>query len=632
MLAKSLLAGLCLAALLPAADTRLADAAMQGDRDGVQSLLKQNADINGAQGDGMTALHWAAFRDDLDLAKALLAAGADVKAATRDGAITPLYLACTNGDAPMIEALLKSGADVMSGNGNGTTVLMAASAAGNADAVKALLDRGADVNAKESAHGQTALMFAASLNRAAVVKLLLARGADANVATPAKMVERVRFDQDGNIVTTPAAGRGGRGGATRTAPAGRPMTAQEADKADEAADAAAAAQAAKAALEAAQSDLNAFGRALGFQSAEFLPGKPRALAGDVAARAPRRVGPEFTGGMTALLYAAREGHTEAAKALVEAGANLNQLSADKFSPLVEAAANGHFDLARYLLDHGADPNPATTSGLTALYAVIDVQWAPHAWFPQPTTEQEKTGYLDLMKALIEHGANVNAPINEKLWFRSYTNDYTWVDPAGATPFWRAAQSSDTAAMRLLVEHGADPKMPTKSGDTPLHAAAGIGWAANWTVNAPVPLLDAVKYCVELGDDVNAVDNRGYTPLHGAAYLGNNDMVNYLVEKGAKVTARSKAGDTVADMANGPTRFGQPHLDTVALLEKLGSSNSHNCRSDQCVVQANANIYTRPLSPAEQIEKDNLDRFAMSLGFQSVEYIADGPPVRRPGGN
>ena len=115
-----------------------------------------------------------------------------------------------------------------------------------------------------------------------------------------------------------------------------------------------------------------------------------------------------------------------------------------------------------------------------------------------------------MKSLIDNGANVNAQIDEKLWFRSFTNDYTWVDPAGATPFWRAAQSSDTAAMHLLVEHGADPKLATKAGDTPLHAAAGIGWAANWTVNAPLPFVDAVKYCVELGNDVNAVDNRGYT--------------------------------------------------------------------------------------------------------------------------
>jgi ankyrin repeat protein len=308
------------------------------------------------------------------------------------------------------------------------------------------------------------------------------------------------------------------------------------------------------------------------------------------------------------------------------------VSGDKFSPLVMAIVNGRLDLARYLVDHDADPNLASVSGLTTLYAAIDVQWAPHVWFPQPTTEQEKVPYLDLMKALLDHGANVNAPIGEKLWFRSFTNDYTWIDPAGATPFWRAAQSSDTAAMRLLIEHGADPKLATKSGDTPLMAAAGIGWAANWSVNAPVNFVDAVKYCIELGNDVNAADNRGYTALHGAAYLGNNDMVKYLVTKGAKVDAKSKAGDFPADMANGPTRFGQPHPETVALLESLGSPNSHNCRSDQCVVAPRATVYERPLTAAEQQEKDALDKLAAMLGFQSAVYLPDVPEPPRRGGN
>jgi ankyrin repeat protein len=229
-------------------------------------------------------------------------------------------------------------------------------------------------------------------------------------------------------------------------------------------------------------------------------------------------------------------------------------------------------------------------------------------------------YLDLMRALIDHGADVNAQIGEKLWFRSFTNDYTWVDTAGSTAFWRAAQSSDMPAMKLLVEHGADPKLANKAGETPLLAAAGIGWAWNWSVRAPYPAVEAVKYCVEHGNDVNAADNRGYTALHGAAFLGDNDMVNYLASKGAKTDLKSKAGDTVADMANGPTRFGQPHLDTVALLEKLGSPNSHNCRSDQCVVAARSQVYQ--LSPADLVEKEYLDKLANALGFQSAEYHVD----------
>lgn len=620
-----------------APDTRVADAAMAGNRAQVRTLIQQKVDVNVAQGDGATALHWAAANGDAEMVKALLAAGANVNAATRDGAITPLMMACQSGDADVVEALLSGGASANTAKANGTTALMMAAASGSPFAVKALLDHGAEINAKENVHEQTALMFAAALDRVDVVKVLAQRGADVNAASKVAKLERVRFDQDGNIVETPApgagrGGRGGRGGAAAAPPAApaKQLTSAEADARDEAADAAAAAEAAKAAHDAAVSDLDLLSRGLGLKGAEARFAKAKTLAGDVASRAPRRVGAENMGGMTALLYAAREGQFASAKALVEAGAKVNQVSGDQYSPLVMAITNGHLDLAQYLVDHGADPNLVTIAGLPALYAVIDVQWAPHAWFPQPNTEQEKTSYLDLMKSLLDHGAKVNAQIEEKLWFRSFTNDFTWVDPAGGTAFWRAAQSSDITAMKLLVEHGADPKLATKSLDTPLHAAAGIGWAANWSVNAPVPAIDAVKYCVEMGNDVNAVDNRGYTPLHGAAYLGNNDMINYLVSKGANVKARSKAGDTVADMANGPTRFGQPHLDSVALLEKLGSANSHNCRSDQCVIQSGKSIYSRPLTPQEQAEKDGLDAFASALGFQEAIFTPDGPPAGRGG--
>jgi hypothetical protein len=199
-----------------------------------------------------------------------------------------------------------------------------------------------------------------------------------------------------------------------------------------------------------------------------------------------------------------------------------------------------------------------------------------------------------------------------------------VDPAGATSFWRAAQSGDTAAMKLLVEHGADPKLANKAGETPLHAAAGIGFAWNWTVRAPQPALDAVKYCVELGNDINAVDNRGYTPLHGAAFLGDNDMINFLAAKGGKIDLKSKAGDSIADMANGPTRFGQPHPETVALLEKLGSPNAHNCRSDQCVVAARANVYSDRMGPIDPEAKAQLETFAVSIGLKEANYLPEAP--------
>lgn len=578
------------ASALFAADTRIADSLMNGNAAEARKLIgSKTADVKAAQGDGMTPLHWAVYHADLETAKQLLTAGADPNAQTRNGAISPIFLACANGDAAMIRLLLDAGVSAKAAKPNGTTPLMMAAASGKVDAVKVLVEAGAPVNDKESVRGQTALMFAANLNRTEVVKYLAAHHADLNLATNVKKMERVRFDQDGNVVEDKLA---------NAAPA-KPVEPPD-----------------------PQGDLNTFARAAGLKTVDYKPAAFRARAGDAAARAPRRIGADFLGGMTALLYAAREGHMATVQALVEAGASINLVShGDKMTPLVMAIINGHLDIAKYLLDRGADPNLASIGGVSPLFAVIDVQWAPKAWYPQPSVDQEKTRYMELLQALLDKGANPNTQLIDKPWFRSFTNDYTWVDPAGATPFWRAAQSSDVNAMRLLIKHGADPKIAAKSGDTALHAAAGIGWAANWSTNAPIPGVEAVKYCVELGLDVNAADLRGYTPLHGAAYLGNNDMVNFLVSKGGDVKAKSKSGDTVADMANGPTRFGQPHPETVALLESLGSPNSHNCRSDQCVVAAKSNIYDFRTT-ADFVAIDELDKFAKAVGLDKVEYRVD----------
>src|SRR5581483_12226190 len=192
-----------------------------------------------------------------------------------------------------------------------------------------------------------------------------------------------------------------------------------------------------------------------------VPGAGRGgRAGDIAAQV-RQVGPSFMGGMTALLYAARDGQMNAARALVEAGADVNKVSdGEEESPLVMAITNGHLEMAKYFLDHGANPNAVGIAGLPPLYATIDVQWAPHAWFPQPSTEQEKVSYLDLMKALLAKGAEVDAKLGKKIWFRSFTHDVTWIDPAGATAFWRAAQAWDVPAMKMLIAAGANPKIMT----------------------------------------------------------------------------------------------------------------------------------------------------------------------------
>jgi ankyrin repeat protein len=521
-------------------DDRLCQAAMHGDKETVRALLQQKVDVNQAQGDGMTALHWAALNDDLEMARMLIRSGASVEATTRISADTPLFFASQNGDAAMVEAFLTAGADARSARKTGTTALMIASAAGGVDAVKALLDHGADVNAVEHAHGQTALMFAAALDRWGVVKTLLARGADWKIAT--KTVKLEKTVAYGSIEETPDTKEGNRG--------------QVGDK--------------------------------GVVADKDNDEEPGAAS---------------QGGMTALLFAARDGQMRTVREMLEAGCDPNQVSGDKTSPIVAAIQNGHYDVGKYLLDHGADPNVANESGLAALYATIDVQYAPLGWAPNPNTTQERISYLELMRALLEHEANPNARLTKRLWFRPLTHDVGWVDSTGATPFWRAAQSVDVPAMQLLISHRADPNISTKAGATALMAAAGIGWGANFTLSATAPdsWMTAVKYLVELGCDVNAQDSRGYTALGGAAFRGNDDMVKYLVGKGARVDVVAKDGNTLADMANGIFERAIPRPDTVALLTKLGSGNSHNCRSNQCLItpQADAKKAAAPESAPQK---------------------------------
>jgi ankyrin repeat protein len=276
-----------------------------------------------------------------------------------------------------------------------------------------------------------------------------------------------------------------------------------------------------------------------------------------------------------------------------------------------AVINGHFDVAMYLLEHGADPTLASTSGATPLYAAINVQWAPKAAYPQPRAYlQQQHSYLDLLKALLEKGADPNVRLRQKIWFASYNFDQSNVDESGATPFWRAAYAADVDAMKLLVAHGADPHIATiavphrrdpDSPDdakdvsglqpvplggasiTPLQAAAGpgygLGFAGNSHHYAPGGMLAAVKYLVEeLHADVNARDADGNTALHNAAARGDNDMIEYLVSKGADVKVVNRAGQTTVDMANGPVQRVQPFPDTIALLERLGAKNNHKCVS------------------------------------------------------
>ena len=582
-------------------ESPVADAAMRGDTDAVRTLLREGADVNAAQGDGMTALHWAARRGDVAQAEILIYAGANVAAVTRLGDYTPLHLASKAGNGGVVVTLLEAGSDANAVTSAGAVQpIHFAAASGSAEAVAALLDHGADVNARESEWEQTPLMFAAATNRVDAVNVLLERAADptvtARVIDIAAREELDRADQSRRRQLMAAL----RAAEEGTAPEERGREGQQGGQrgqAERGEQRPPPERGAQAQTDRPNPDAPPELRLRG--GTEIDPLSYADLVGS-------------HGGLTALLLSIREGHVETAGALLDAGVDVNQVSAsDGTSPLLMATINGHFDLAKSLLERGADPGMASDAGATPLYATLNTEWIPKSRHPQPTeSRQQRVTYLELMEALLEGGADVNAALIKPLWYTTYNNDLLRVDRTGATPFWRAAFATDVAAMRLLMSHGADPnvatiKVPQRSfrrsrepqedlsglpplevggpAVYPIHAASGVGYGQGFAGNShrhvPDGWLPAVTYLIEeVGADVNARDLNGYTAVHHAAARGDNELIRYFVSQGADVTLVSRRGQTTVDMANGPVQRIQPFPETIALLESLGAVNNHNCVS------------------------------------------------------
>ncbi len=584
----------------------VADAAMRGDKAAIATLIKQGLDVGAAQGDGMTALHWAAERGDAEMAETLVYAGANISAVTRIGLYTPLHLAAKAASATVAKVLIKGGADVNAkADPSGATPMHLAALSGSADVINLLADAKANINARENEWEQTPLIFAASANRASAITALIKRGADANGSSKtldvAKqgLLDRAAVERQRKVIE----GFVGKDSDKRPTPSQM-----------------------QAAIEASRELL---------KSGKIPPVDPNAPP----ARGfnPEEVNPPVStkGGMTALLHAARQGYLEAATALLDGGANIDKAQAgDETTPLLTSIINGQFDMAMLLTNRGANPNlSAKNNGVAPLWAAVNTAWQPRTRFPQPQEmELQKHTYLDVMQALLDKGADVNHRIESHPWYLVYTGcgnrNCGLADTAGSTAFWRAAYGTDLMAMKLLVAYGADPEIPTvaprqqvrRGGDAPpgaagqpqgaggaimptadkdmekydapvipyggpgafaIHAAAGVeygeGFAGNAHRHAPDAWLSVMKYLVEeLHADVNLRDNDGYTPLHHAAARGDNEMILYLVSKGADVKAVARSGQTTVDMANGPVQRLSAIPETIALLTKLGSKNNNRC--------------------------------------------------------
>jgi len=462
--------------------TDAADAAQKKDLSALRALVQRKADVNAAQPDGTTALHWAVMWNNDEAVSLLIRAGANVKVANRYGA-TPLSEAVTGGSTAMVDALLKAGADAKTlTTADGETVLMTAARAGNLDVVRLLVERGADVNAREKYKGQTALMWAAAERHPAVVKLLLDRGADWKVRS---------FDRETKI--------------------------------------------------------------------------PKLSAASSITPIPR-------GGFPALAFAAREGDIETARVMLDAGVDINYGDVDNTTALVVAIMNKQYTCAKFLIDLGADVNIAGSYGRTPLYAIIDMRNEDYSALPNRKTE-DPLPTIDILKALVDRHANLEATLTAFLPGRSGMDFGDTTLGPGTTPLMRAARAGDTAAIRVLLDSGADPKRTTRDGNTAFMFAAGVGYRDKNTRGSEPNALESVKMLLATGADVRQKNSRDETALHGAADRGADTIVQLLVDRGAELNVKSKQNFTPLDVAMGKSSLLQlpvPKPTTVALLKKLGA--------------------------------------------------------------
>jgi uncharacterized protein len=431
----------------------------------------------------------------------------DANQADPDGTTALIYAAHLN-DVQSVDLLLKAGAKADAINAYGVSALSEAVASGSVAMVEKLLAAGASANTT-SLEGEPVLMTAARAGNTGTVALLLKHGASADAREAWKGQTALMWASALNHAETVRV-------------------------------------------------LADHGVQVNARSALVTPEIPRPANGNLVSQQPR-------GGLTALLFAAREGSLEAARALIQAKADLNLADPDGITPTIMAIINAHYDVAGALIDAGADPNLADKWGRTPLYAAVDMNTLePSTTRPQPKESGRLTG-LDIERMLLERGAAADPKLTEATPGRGIPDGPDPLLRPGSTPFLRAAKTGDVASMRLLLAHGADPKATTVQGVNALMAAAGQGWRYGDSFIPESDALEGVKLCIELGLDVNAANEKKETALHGAADRGANSIVRYLVEHGARLDVKDFRGHTPLDVATGGEVRGHPGSPSTAAL-------------------------------------------------------------------